>query len=188
VAHTKSQRVPSQVACDAPAGTGQGVHEPPQLCTSWLDEQRPPAHMCVPAGQACMHEALPAAAQAPPHSCMPGGHVPPHIVPSQVAVPPGGAWHGVQPPPQVCGSLLLTQRPAHRCWPALHVGSPPPPVPPPVPRTPPVPVTPPAPALPGAPPMLGSTAPPPMPVGTPPIPPVLPVVRSMPSPPPASVS
>src|SRR6187431_812902 len=39
----------------------------------------------------------------------------PHCLPSQVAVPPEGAWQGSQEPPQVSTDELEAQTPTHRC-------------------------------------------------------------------------
>lgn len=47
----KPQVVPSQVACEAPVGTGQGVHALPQAFTLLADGHSVP-QACVPLGQA----------------------------------------------------------------------------------------------------------------------------------------
>lgn len=47
--------------------------------------------------------------QLPAHSCWPAGHVPPHVVPSQVAVPPEGAEQGVHEVPHELVLVSLTQ-------------------------------------------------------------------------------
>ena len=47
--------------------------------------------------------------QLPLHGVVPEGHMIPHIVPSQVALPPTGGAQGSQELPQVAGSLSLTQ-------------------------------------------------------------------------------
>jgi hypothetical protein len=45
-----------------------------------------------------------------------------HCLPSQVAVPPEGAWQGSQEPPHVSTDELETQLPTHRCCCPVHVG------------------------------------------------------------------
>ena len=70
------QLVPSQVALPT-AGTGQAVHELPQLCTLLLDTHRPP-QLWKPLVQAM-----------------------PQLVPSQVAMPLVGTGHAVQDWPQL---------------------------------------------------------------------------------------
>jgi hypothetical protein len=113
VAQTKPHAVPSQVAWVALAGTGHGVHDVPQACSSSGDRQSP-EQACVPVGQ--LPHDVPASGdtQAPWHRIFPVGQEAPQAIPSQVAVPPAGALHGVQAPPQVLGSLFDTQAPAHR--------------------------------------------------------------------------
>jgi len=51
VAQMKSQLVPSHVACSAPDGTGQGVQDVPQACSS-SGARQSPEQACVPAGHA----------------------------------------------------------------------------------------------------------------------------------------
>lgn len=120
VTHWKPHDDPSQVACVAPAGTGQGWQEVPQALGSVSAGHRPPQacwvgeHFPVQAAAASMH--------APRHSCMLAGQAPPHDVPSQVAVPFAGAWQGVHEAPQVWTSSLATHPPGHRCCPAAHDG------------------------------------------------------------------
>jgi hypothetical protein len=59
-----------------------------------------------------MHEAL-LAMQAPAHSFIPDGQAPPHVVPSQVAVPPVGIGHAAQEVPQPAVLVLATQALPH---------------------------------------------------------------------------
>jgi hypothetical protein len=70
------QEVPSQVALPI-VGTGQAVHEVPQVCTLLLDTHRPP-QLWKPVEQAM-----------------------PQLVPSQVAMPLAGTGQAVQDWPQL---------------------------------------------------------------------------------------
>jgi len=112
-AHTNPQVFPSQVAWVAPAGTGHGVQDVPQACSSSVDRHSP-EQKWVPVAQVVHDWAMSGVTQEPWHNVLPVGQAAPHDVPSQVAVPPGGALQGVQAPPQVLGSVLDTQAPAHR--------------------------------------------------------------------------
>jgi hypothetical protein len=78
--------VPSQEACEAPAGTGQTVHVVPQPVTSLAAKQNPP-QACVPVGQTPAQLTV-LSMQEPLQRIFAAGQAPPHDVPSQVAVPP----------------------------------------------------------------------------------------------------
>jgi len=118
--HEKSHLTPSQVACVAPVGTGQAVHDVPQALTSVTKGQRFP-QTCWPVGHPPAQGAL-ASMHAPWQSCWPFEHMPPHDVPSHVATPFVGASHGVQEAPQVWTSLSETQPPGQVCLPGGHSG------------------------------------------------------------------
>jgi hypothetical protein len=47
---TKPHWLPSQVACEAPVGSGHGVHDGPQPVTS-VEARQKPLHEWVPVGQ-----------------------------------------------------------------------------------------------------------------------------------------
>jgi hypothetical protein len=116
----KSQIVPSQVVALAPVGLGHDVHKVPHESMLALDLQSP-WQLWVPAGQVPSHAAV-LAMHAPAQSFIPAGHAGTQAVPSQVTVPPIGSWqlmHDVVP--QLPTSRLLTQRPAQRWYPVLHV-------------------------------------------------------------------
>jgi hypothetical protein len=106
----KSQVVPSQVALPFACGS-QGLHEAPQLAVSLLGTQLP-LQLWVPSGQVPSH-AFPFAWQMPLHKVVSAGHSEPHLVPSQVALPPDGIGQGEQPMPQLIGSLLAAQDEPH---------------------------------------------------------------------------
>ena len=99
-----------QVAIVALAGTGHGVHDVPHEFTLVLSKQLP-LHSCVPLGQLPLHAML-VGIHAPKHSFWPFGHEPPQAVPSQVAVPPVGAVHGVQDILQLPALVELKHCPA----------------------------------------------------------------------------
>ena len=111
---------PSQVACVAPVGTGQAVHDVPQAFTSVRKGQRFP-QTCWPVGHPPAQGAL-ASMHAPWQSCWAFEHMPPHDFPSHVAMPSVGAWHGVHEAPQVWTSLSETQPPGQVCLPGGHSG------------------------------------------------------------------
>jgi hypothetical protein len=97
---------PSQVAWPL-AGAWQGMQDVPQFAVSLFDTQLP-AQLCVSVGQV-PSQALPSSMHVPLQSFILAGQVAPHLVPSQVALPPAGIGQGVQPIPQVSGSVLLAQ-------------------------------------------------------------------------------
>jgi len=119
--HEKSHLTPSHVACVAPVGTGQAVHDVPQALTSVRKGQRFP-QTCWPVGHPPAQGAL-ASMHAPWQSCLPFEHMPPHDFPSHVATPSVGASHGVQEAPQVWASLSETQPPGQVCLPGGHSGT-----------------------------------------------------------------
>src|SRR5262245_12584429 len=114
--HSKPH-VPSHVARVAPAGTAHGTQLfAPQAFTSITDGHEP-LHACVPPGQSTTHEAA-ASMHLPLHSFLFASHAPPHIVPSQVAIPSTGAWQGVHDLPHVRKSSSRTHPPGHMCCPS----------------------------------------------------------------------
>jgi hypothetical protein len=104
----KPQTPFSQVAL-ALAGTVHGVHEVPHEFTS-VSGAQVPLHRWRPAGH-MPAQGMPGGRQAllVGHSDVPVGQVPPHVVPSQLAVPPVGAMHAVHDVPQFAGSMFDTQ-------------------------------------------------------------------------------
>lgn len=60
-------------------------------------------------------QAAVSAMQTPLQRTFGTGQVPPHEVPSQVAVPPWGTAQAVQALPQLCGSAFPAQLPPHVC-------------------------------------------------------------------------
>jgi hypothetical protein len=98
------------------AGVGQDVQLGPQklvLVSAW---QIPP-QLCEPAGQTPL-QAFAVGMHAPAHSLVVLVHAGTQASPSQVTVPPVGAWHAVQDVeslgPQVATALFETHLPAHR--------------------------------------------------------------------------
>ncbi len=101
------QAVPSQVAAPF-VGVAHGVHDVPHELGLVLGWHVPPQSW-LPLGQTPEHDAL-AAMQAPAHSFIPDGQVPPQLIPSQVAVPPlVGAVHATQDEPHDAIAVLLAQ-------------------------------------------------------------------------------
>jgi hypothetical protein len=121
--HTKPQLWPSHVAWLAPAGTGQGAHDVPQLLTSWVEGQSAP-QACLPAGQVPTQLASPAM-HVPLHSFFPPVQAPPQeTLPSHVAIPsPAGARQGVHDTPHVRTSSFETHVPPQVCCPSGHAGA-----------------------------------------------------------------
>jgi hypothetical protein len=103
---------PSQAALPL-AGVPHAVHAlgPHELVLS--SERHRPLQLWVPDGHWFAH-ACPAGMQAPEHSFWPVRQVPPHAMPSQVAVPPVGAVHATHDTPQVSGARFDTQALPHR--------------------------------------------------------------------------
>ena len=114
VLQVKPQVMPSHVAPVAFTGTGHGEQLLPHALTSIVLGHDWP-HAWVLAG----HVPLQGAAwsmQAPRHSFLPVGQVPPQPVVSQVADPPfAGSRQGVHDVPQVCGLSFLTHPVVQRC-------------------------------------------------------------------------
>ncbi len=106
----KPQAVPLHVATPF-AGTGHGVHEPPQVATSLFDTHAP-LHTCCPAGHV--------RTQVDPIGAKPALQVNPQVVPLHVATPFAGTGHGVHELPQVATALFDTHVPLHTCCPAGH--------------------------------------------------------------------
>jgi len=118
--HTNPHFVPSQVACDAPAGTEHTVHEGPQPVMSLLARQKL-LQACVPVGQVPEQAAV-LSMQVPLHRVFPIGHEPPQEVPSHVAVPFWGTGHAEQATPQLLMSSFRTHFPPHKCCPDSQPG------------------------------------------------------------------
>jgi hypothetical protein len=121
VVQVKSQVIPLQVAIP-PVGVAQGLQAmvPHELVL--VLEAQTPLQLCVPDGQAPQAWAM--GTHSPLHSFRVPGHMPPHIRPSQVAVPPlisgQGSPHEV---PQVIGERSSTQPLLHQWRPVGHAAS-----------------------------------------------------------------
>jgi|GraSoiStandDraft_48_1057284.scaffolds.fasta_scaffold470343_1 hypothetical protein len=111
LAHVKSHVLPVHVAMDAPAGTGQAVHEVPQELTLVSGAQTP-LQSCVPAEQTAEH-GEPEGMQVPAQTFWPMGHVAPHAPASHVDVPPMTIGHAVHELPQLAGEASLMHLPPH---------------------------------------------------------------------------
>jgi hypothetical protein len=110
---TKSQvALFTQTAFIAFGGTGHGVHDVPHELTLSSAKQLP-LQSCVFAGHMPLH-AIDDGMHVPAHSFWLAGQAPPHCVPSQVAVPPVGAVHGVQDMLQLSVLVLETHAPPQR--------------------------------------------------------------------------
>jgi hypothetical protein len=131
--------VPSQVAVPCAGGT-HAVHEVVPHDATLVFDWQVPLQSWLPGSQAPMHDAV-SAMQAVPHAFCPTAQVIPHLVPSQVAVAPAGAGHGVQDVPQLATSLSAAQVLSHRCVPVAQMIVPGP-SPPSVPGLPPRPLPP----------------------------------------------
>jgi hypothetical protein len=105
------QAPPSHVGAPL-AGTGQGAQLAPQELTL-LSFKHCPLQSCVPGAHWFMQGSVDGM-QAPAQRNWSAGHLPPHLSPSQVAVPPAGAAQAEQEVPQFAGSLLSTHCPPHR--------------------------------------------------------------------------
>ena len=107
----KPHLVPSQVGL-ALAGAAHAVHDVvPQLFVLLFD-WHVPEQSCEPGAQTPMHDAV-LAMHTPAHSFIPDGHIPPHIVPSQVGVPPVGIGQAVQEVPHPDVLVFATQAVPH---------------------------------------------------------------------------
>jgi hypothetical protein len=112
---------PSQLVL--PLGeVGQGAHADPQKFVLLASTQMLLQRFC-PVGQVPPHGAV-FAMHATWQATWPSGQVTPHLVPSQVVVPPLMFGQGSQEKPQVLGELLSTQVPLHLCWPDGQSGVP----------------------------------------------------------------
>jgi hypothetical protein len=95
------------------AGVVHGAHAVPQLLVLVFVWQIP-LQSCVPAGHIPM-QVWSCAMHAPAQSFWLAGQVPPHDVPSHVAVPPPvGAVQAVHEVPQLVGLVFDTQVVPHR--------------------------------------------------------------------------
>ena len=112
----KPQLVPSQAAVPF-IGVAHGVHDDGPHEFGLVFGWHVPLQSWLPLAQTPEHDALDAM-QTPAHSFIPDGHVPPHIVPSQVAAPPVGTGQDTQAMPQFATSLFCTQIPTQLCVPA----------------------------------------------------------------------
>jgi len=114
--------VASQAAEPFDVGVGHDVQVEPQKVVLVSDWQMP-LQLCDPVGQTPL-QAFAVGMQAPAHSLVVLVQAGTHASPSQVTVPPVGAWHGVHDVvsfgPQVATALLLTHLPPHRWKPELH--------------------------------------------------------------------
>jgi hypothetical protein len=119
VPQVKPHFVPSQLACEAPVGTGQLAHAVrPQEFTLVFESHTPPQSW-LPVSHTPEHEAV-VAMQEPAHSFWLAGQAPPQVPPVQVAVPPMGTAHAVHDEPHVATSVLLTHLPLQRWKPLAH--------------------------------------------------------------------
>lgn len=111
-----------QAADPFDAGVGHDVQVEPQKLVLVSDWQMP-LQLCEPVGQTPL-QAFAVGMQAPAHSLVVLVQAGTHASPSQVTVPPVGAWHAVHDVvsfgPQVATALLLTHLPPQRWKPELH--------------------------------------------------------------------
>jgi hypothetical protein len=84
--HMKPHFVPSQVEV-AFWTAGHGSHDVPQVAGRSLETQLP-LQSCLPGSEQLAVHGAPAATHLPAQAFMPVGQEKPHLVPSQVAVPP----------------------------------------------------------------------------------------------------
>lgn len=114
--------VGSQDAEPFEAGVAHEVHVAPQKLVLVSDWQMP-LQLCVPVGQTPLH-AFAVGMQAPAHSLVVLVQAGTQANPSQVTLPPVGAWHGVHDVksfgPHVATALFITHFPPHRWKPVLH--------------------------------------------------------------------
>jgi hypothetical protein len=101
---------------------GQGAHADPQKFVLLASTQMLLQRFC-PVGQVPSHGAV-FATHATWQVTWSAGQVTPHLVPSQVVVPPLMFGQASQEKPQVLGELLSTQLPLHLCWPDGQSGVP----------------------------------------------------------------
>jgi hypothetical protein len=107
------QLLPSQLAT-ALLGGLHGEQEVPHELTSLFETQTFP-QLWVPGGQMVMQLVLTPGMHFPEHSCVPAGHSVPHLVPSQVALPPSIPGQGVQDVPQLAG-LAFSRQASPQRW------------------------------------------------------------------------
>ena len=99
----------------------QGAQAAPQKLTLFTGTQDP-LQSRWPFGH-IPSQACPAGMQAPLQIWVPEGHSVPHLVPSQVALPPSGIGQAVQEEPQLVGLELSRQRSSHRWKPGRQARS-----------------------------------------------------------------
>jgi hypothetical protein len=100
------------------AGTTHGAQAAPHEFTLEFGAQAPP-QSCVIAGHWFV-QAFCIGMHVPAHTFWPPGQVTPHLVPSQLAVPPVGGAQAVHEVPHVCGSRLLAHAFPHWWVPDGH--------------------------------------------------------------------
>jgi hypothetical protein len=98
--------VPSQVALPF-IGVEHGVQDAAPHAFGLVFGWQVPEQSWLPLGHTPEHAAV-EAMHAPAHSFIPGGQVPPQLVPSQVALPPVGTGHAVQLEPQELTAVSAT--------------------------------------------------------------------------------
>jgi hypothetical protein len=105
--------VPSQLACDAPVGSGQLVHAvvPHELTLVFASQK--PLQAWLPRSHAPEQAAV-MAMQTPLHTFWFVGQAVPHAPLAQVAEPPVGTLQAVHDVPHVATSVLLTHLPLQR--------------------------------------------------------------------------
>jgi hypothetical protein len=107
-----------QVALPWEDGSGQGVHRLPQAATLVLDMHMP-LQLCVPEGHWPLQAWL-LSMQAPLHSLVFPEQEGMQFTPSQLTLPPDGAWQALHEVPQVATALLATHFPPQRWKPLLQ--------------------------------------------------------------------
>ena len=76
-----------------------------------------PLQLFWPGSVQFLSQAMASGIQAIRHGFCPEGQLMPHLMPSQVAVPPGTSGQAVQPAPQLATEVLSMHLPGHMCWP-----------------------------------------------------------------------
>lgn len=147
------------------SAVGHGTQDLPHELTS-VSSAQSPAQSCRPAAQTPAHASL-ELMHLPAHSFLPSGQVPPHFVPSHVAVPSIGASHAEHDWLHVAGSRSETHASPQRCLPCSQATGAVPPAPPSAPPSPePPPTLPPPPSTVPAVPPRPDTPPDPAPPST----------------------
>jgi hypothetical protein len=113
VPQVKPHFAPSQVACEAPVGTGQAMHAVRPHEFTLVFESHTPPQSWLPMSHAVEQVAV-EAMQEPEHSFWFAGQAPPHVPFVQVAVPPLGTAQAVHDEPHVATSVVLTHLPLQR--------------------------------------------------------------------------